>query len=93
MAKFWRTAIVALLLCTTSVMTVPVSTPSTGISDTLSKSSVNTGLFASGCITLPIVSMPRKSSPKAKMVRPIFFILSDLERKEIRNPTKMIRKI
>ena len=67
-AKFCSTAMVALLLCTTSVISVPTATPSTGICATRSIRSVNTGLDASGFITSPIVSIPRNRRPNAKIV-------------------------
>ena len=45
-AKFWSTAIVAELLCTTIVIIIPRITPSTGRSFTFDMSSINTGLDA-----------------------------------------------
>ena len=89
-AKFWRTAMVALLLCTTRVISVPTPTPKTGICATFPIRSVKTWLEASGFITSPMVSIPRKRSPNAKMVCPILFIFSDFVTKAIINPIKMI---
>ena len=89
-AKFCKTAIVALLLCTTSVINVPTATPSTGICATRPIKSVNTGLDANGFMTSPIVSIPRNKRPKAKIVWPILFTFSDFVTNEIRNPIKII---
>ena len=80
-AKFCSTAIVAELLCTTNVITAPSITPSTGISATFAISSTKIGLFASGFITLPMISMPSNNRPKEKITRPTFFTFSFLEAK------------
>ena len=88
-AKFCRTAIVALLLCTTSVIAVPSRSPSTGIPDTFPIRSVNTGLDASGFITSPMVSMPRNNKPNANIVCPILLIRSDLQTNVRINPIKI----
>ena len=77
---------VALLLCTTSVIIVPTTTPSTGISATFAIKSTKNGLDANGFITLPIVSIPRNNKPNAKIVCPILFTLSDFTINEIINP-------
>ena len=90
-AKFCNTAIVALLLCTTSVITAPTHTPRIGIWDTFPIMLTKNALDASGFITSPIVSIPRNNRPNAKIVCPIFFTFSFFEIKEIRNPTKMNR--
>ena len=80
-AKLCNTAIVALLLCTTTVMAVPKSSPRIGILETLSINVTNMGLSASGFITELMVSIPANKRPKAKMVCPIFFTFSFLETK------------
>ena len=81
---------VALLLCTTSVIIVPTTTPSTGISATFAIKSTKNGLDASGFITLPIVSIPRNNKPNAKIVCPILFALSDFTINEIINPINIM---
>ena len=72
-------------------MSVPTSTPRTGMSATCAMSSVNTGLAASGFITLLIVSIPVKRRPKPNILLPMFFMRSLFAIKNIRNPTKTIR--
>ena len=89
-AKFCSTAIVAELLCTTSVMTAPNTTPSTGISDTLPIRSMNTGLLASGFITLPMISIPSNNKPKEKITLPISVTFSRLLKNDTINPIKII---
>ena len=88
-AKFCKTAMVAELLCTTSVINVPTQTPRIGISATFAIIAVKTGLPASGFITSPIVSIPKKRTPNAKTVCPMFFTFSDLHKKETINPAKI----
>ena len=92
-AKFCRTAMVALLLCTTRVISVPTSTPSTGIPETWSIILTKTGLAASGFITLLMICMPSNSSPNAKIVWPMLLIFSDLKTKDTIKPTKIMTKI
>ena len=48
------------------------------------------GLEASGFITLPMISIPSKRSPKEKITRPTLRTFSRFARKLIRKPAKMI---
>ncbi|CUQ11202.1 Uncharacterised protein [Bacteroides xylanisolvens] len=89
-AKFCSTAIVAELLCTTSVITPPRSTPKTGVEETSAIRSTKTLLPASGFITCPMISIPSKSSPKEKMTMPIFFSFSVLPTNCSMKPMKMM---
>ena len=86
-AKFCSTAMVALELCTTSVITVPTRTPRTGTPATWAIISVKTGLSARGFMTDPMVSMPTKSRPKPNIARPDSFIRSPLASVMTRKPT------
>ena len=72
---------VALELCTTSVITKPVSKPRIGTSATCWIMFENTGLVASGFITEPMISIPSKSRPKPKIVAPIDLMRSFLAKK------------
>ena len=89
-AKFCSTAMVALELCTTSVMRVPTRTPSTGTPVTWAIMSVNTGFSAKGFMTAPMVSMPRNKSPKPKTAVPTYFICPCLASCMTRKPTSTI---
>ena len=88
-AKFCNTAMVAELLCTTSVITVPSATPRIGISFTFAIRSTKIALPASGFITLPMISIPSNNSPNEKITRPIFFNCSFLQTKFIIKPMKI----
>ena len=89
-AKLCSTAIVAELLCTTSVISIPTPTPSTGMWLTFSIILINTGLVASGFMTSPIISIPTNNKPNAKIVWPINFIFSFFAINAIRNPINTI---
>ena len=86
----YTAAMVAEELCTTNVIPAPRATPSTGMWLTCPIRLVNTGLLASGFITLPIISMPSKSRPKEKITMPIFLRFSFLQTKFRMNPMKII---
>ncbi len=90
-AKFCNTAIVALLLCTTSVISAPTATPRTGMCDTFPIISTKNALDARGFITSPIVSIPRNKRPNANIVCPIFLTFCFFDTKAIRNPTNIKR--
>ena len=86
-AKFCSTAMVALELCTITVMRVPTITPSTGTPVTSAINVVNMGFSASGPITPPMVSMPRNRRPKPKSARPPSFVLLCFARVMMMKPT------
>ena len=89
-AKFWSTAMVAELLCTTRVIIMPSNTPRTGIWVTCPMRFKKNGLEASGFITFPMISIPSNNKPKEKITIPMFLIFSFLLIKLIINPIKII---
>ena len=84
---------VALELCTTSVITVPTATPSTGTSFTWSIMVKNTSLCASGFMTAPIVSMPTNRRPNANTVWPMFFTRSSFATNHTMKPTNTMSQM
>ena len=92
-AKLCSTAMVALELCTTSVITVPAATPSAGISFTWSIIARNTSLCASGFMTAPMVSMPTNSRPNANTVWPMFLTRSSFAANHTMKPTNTMSQM
>ena len=92
-AKLCSTAMVALELCTTSVITVPTTTPSAGMSFTWSIMDRNTSLCASGFMTAPIVSMPTNRRPNANTVCPMFLTRSSFATNHTMKPTNTMSQM
>ena len=67
-AKFCKTAIVAELDCTTTVITIPNTTPKTGMSETFTIKSANACACANGFITADMVFIPTNKIPKPNAI-------------------------